>query len=105
MSTSESVSDSTFLVSTRKGLFVVDGAGAAARIAATAFLGDNVALAMTDRRDGAWTGGLDPGHSGAKRPRATTPAPTGPGSAPPPIPPNPEALAKKAWGGRHPRGP
>ena len=43
---------SMLLVSTRKGLFVVEGEGADARIARAAFVGDNVTLAMVDRRDG-----------------------------------------------------
>jgi photosystem II stability/assembly factor-like uncharacterized protein len=53
-------------VATRKGLFVVEGAGSAARITAEHFLGDNVALTLTDPRDGMWYAVLDHGHFGVK---------------------------------------
>ena len=56
----------TLLVSTRKGLFTVTGRGAAARITGAAFVGDNVTLALADRRDGAWYAALDHGHFGVK---------------------------------------
>jgi hypothetical protein len=59
------------LVSTRKGLFVLeDGAGGWC-IAHTAFLGDNVTLAMVDARDGSWYAALDLGHFGVKLHRST----------------------------------
>lgn len=64
------------LVSTRKGLFVLGrvdagpGNGAWA-IEREAFLGDNVALAMADPRDGSWYAALDLGHFGAKLQRST----------------------------------
>lgn len=54
-----------FLVSTRKGLFTVHG-GAGWRIAETAFLGDNVTLALHDRRSGYQYAALDHGHFGVK---------------------------------------
>ena len=53
-------------VGTRKGLFVVDGAGAAARVVGEHFVGDNVVLTLVDRRDGAWYAVLDHGHFGVK---------------------------------------
>ncbi|MBW3550948.1 MAG: exo-alpha-sialidase [Proteobacteria bacterium] len=63
------------LVSTRKGLFVleraVDGHCGDWRIASTAFLGDNVALAMADQRDSSWYAVLDLGHFGNKLQRST----------------------------------
>lgn len=60
----------TVLVSTRKGLFVLERGDAGWRIARTAFLGDNVALALADARDGAWYAVLDLGHFGNKLQRS-----------------------------------
>jgi ligand-binding sensor domain-containing protein len=54
------------LVSTRKGLFVLERARGAWQVACHAFLGDNVALALADPRDGRWYAALDLGHFGAK---------------------------------------
>ena len=56
----------TLLVSTRKGLFVLEREGAGWRIAATHFLGDRVSVALADPRDGAWYAAMDLGHFGAK---------------------------------------
>ncbi|KAB8176403.1 exo-alpha-sialidase [Lysobacter maris] len=57
----------TLLVSTRKGLFVLErGVEAPWRIARTAFLGDNVTLTAADPRDGSWYAVLDLGHFGTK---------------------------------------
>jgi hypothetical protein len=56
----------TLLVSTRKGLFVVERARGEWSIAQTAFLGDNVALTSIDARDGSWYAVLDLGHFGSK---------------------------------------
>lgn len=65
----------TLLVSTRKGLFVLErggnGAGGAWRIARNAFLGSNIALALADPRDGSWYAVLDLGHFGNKLQRST----------------------------------
>ncbi|HZP65629.1 MAG TPA: exo-alpha-sialidase [Rudaea sp.] len=61
---------STLLVSTRKGLFVLARDGVAWRVASSAFLGDNVALALADPRDGAWYAVLDLGHFGNKLQRS-----------------------------------
>lgn len=70
----------TLLVSTRKGLFVLErnnkhGNGARGdgtwQVARKAFLGDNVALALADPRDGSWYAALDLGHFGAKLQRST----------------------------------
>ena len=60
-----------WLVSTRKGLFALERENGAWRIAHSAFLGDNVALAMADPRDGSWYAALDLGHFGAKLQRST----------------------------------
>jgi photosystem II stability/assembly factor-like uncharacterized protein len=54
------------LVSTRKGLFVLQREAEAWRIAQEAFLGDNVAVTLADPRDGSWYAALDLGHFGGK---------------------------------------
>jgi len=54
------------LVSTRKGLFTVERRNSAWSITAAHFLGDNVTLAMADRRDGVRYAALDHGHFGVK---------------------------------------
>lgn len=61
----------TLLVSTRKGLFALERGNGAWRVGTTAFLGDNVALALADPRDGSWVAALDLGHFGAKLHRST----------------------------------
>jgi hypothetical protein len=60
----------TLLVSTRKGLFVLARADGGWRIERRAFLGDNVALALADARDGSWYAVLDLGHFGNKLQRS-----------------------------------
>ncbi len=59
------------LVSSRKGLFVLERGGDRWEIARTAFLGDNVCLSQVDPRDGSWYAALDLGHFGAKLHRST----------------------------------
>jgi hypothetical protein len=54
------------LVSTRKGLFTVERGADQWAITAVDFLGDNVTLTFTDRRDGTTYAALDHGHFGAK---------------------------------------
>lgn len=61
----------TLLVSTRKGLFTVERAGAVWNIAKAEFLGDNVSLAFADPRDGRRYAALDHGHFGVKMHRST----------------------------------
>lgn len=61
----------TLLVSTRKGLFVVDRGTGDWRVRDVHFLGDRVALALADPRDGSWYAALDLGHFGAKLHRST----------------------------------
>lgn len=61
----------TLLVSTRKGLFVLERKAKTWRIAQRAFLGDNIALSMVDPRDGSWYAVLDLGHFGNKLQRST----------------------------------
>ena len=54
------------LVSTRKGLFDVNRANGGWTIAGSAFLGDNVTLALPDPRDGTDYAALNHGHFGVK---------------------------------------
>jgi hypothetical protein len=56
----------TVMVSTRKGLFEVKKKAKGWEIAASAFLGDNVTLAMHDGRDGTSYAALNHGHFGVK---------------------------------------
>jgi photosystem II stability/assembly factor-like uncharacterized protein len=87
------------LVSTRKGLFVVEGSGADARIAGTAFLGDNATMAFVDRRDGTWYAVLDHGHFGVKLHRSEDAGASWAEIATPAYPPKPEGLVDKdMWG-------
>ncbi len=65
------MSDSLLHVGTRKGLFVVEGAGADASVVDAHFVGDNVNLTLTDGRDGTWYAVLDHGHFGTKLHRST----------------------------------
>jgi hypothetical protein len=60
----------TILVSTRKGLFVLERGVQPWSVKQTAFLGDNVALSLADPRDGAWYAVLDLGHFGNKLQRS-----------------------------------
>ena len=59
------------LVSTRKGLFVLDRPASGWRITHSSFLGDNVTLALADPRDGSWYAALNLGHFGVKLRRST----------------------------------
>lgn len=56
----------TLLVASRKGLFVMCGAGAQWAISAHHFAGDPVTQVMTDPRTGHWYAALRLGHFGAK---------------------------------------
>ena len=56
----------TLLVSTRKGLFEVRRHSSGWTVQRASFVGDNVTLALADRRDGCWYAALDHGHFGAK---------------------------------------
>ena len=58
------------LVSTRKGLFDISRTGKGWTIHKTAFLGDNVTLAIADPRDGSWYAALNLGHFGVKLQRS-----------------------------------
>ena len=91
------------LISTRKGLFTVTRkSGAVApgnwAIAQADFLGDNVSLALRDKRDGRMYAALDHGHFGVKMHRSTAsgweelPAPA--------YPPKPDDLVENDMWGR-----
>ncbi len=86
------------LVSTRKGLFHVtrDVVGWAVR--AVDFMGDNVTLTLTDRRDGSHYAALDHGHFGVKLHRHT--AAGWREIATPAYPPKPEGLEENDMWGR-----
>jgi len=60
----------TIVVATRKGLFIVERNADGWGIAATAFLGDNVSVTLSDERDGALYAALDHGHFGGKMQRS-----------------------------------
>ncbi len=85
----------TLLIATRKGLFVVERAGATWRIARTAFLSDPVTMALVDRRDGTWYAGLDHGHFGVKMHRSSDRGETWTEIAAPAYPPKPEGVEDK----------
>ena len=88
----------TLLVSTRKGLFTVARRGAGWEIEKTDFLGDNVTLTLTDRRDGRHYAALDHGHFGVKLHRSTS---SGWEEIPAPVyPPKPEGLVENDMWGR-----
>jgi hypothetical protein len=61
----------TLLVSTRKGLFTVSRTAGCWDIAHGDFLGDNVSITLTDKRDGRHYVALDHGHFGVKLHRST----------------------------------
>ncbi len=86
-------------VATRKGLFVITGAGADARVSDAHFVGDNVALTATDPRDGAWYAVLDHGHFGIKLHRSDDHGSTWDEIAVPAYPPKPDGFVDiDMWG-------
>lgn len=86
------------LVSTRKGLFTVARNAGQWKIAGVEFLGDNVTLTLTDRRDGRRYAALDHGHFGVKLHRST---PTGwEEIAVPAYPPKPDGYEENDMWGR-----
>jgi hypothetical protein len=86
------------LVSTRKGLFRLARGAGGWEIVGVDFLGDNVSMAMADRRDGRLYAALDHGHFGVKMHRSSgdgweeMPAPA--------YPPKPEGLEENDMWGR-----
>ena len=88
----------TLLVSTRKGLFTVSRQMGQWEITDVDFLGDNVSITLTDRRDGRHYAALDHGHFGAKLHRSTA---TGwEEIAVPTYPPKPEDYEENDMWGR-----
>ena len=86
------------LVSTRKGLFTVERGKAGWDVGDGAFLGDNVTLALHDRRDGSNYAALNHGHFGVKLHRKETGG-TWEEIAAPAYPPKPEGLVDlDGWG-------
>jgi hypothetical protein len=86
------------LVSSRKGLFNVHRGRSGWEIAGVDFLGDNVSLALADRRDGRRYAALDHGHFGVKLHRSATDG-TFEEIAAPIYPPKPEGyLENDMWG-------
>lgn len=93
------MSEPRWHVSTRKGLFVVEGSGSAARITDAHFVGDTVALAHVDQRDGTWYAALDHGHFGVKLHRSADEGATWTEIAVPAYPPKPEGFVDiDMWG-------
>jgi hypothetical protein len=93
------MTDSLVHVSTRKGLFVIDGRGADAQVVASHFVGDNVTLTLADRRDDTWYAVLDHGHFGVKLQRSTDRGNTWDEIAVPEYPAKPEGFVDiDMWG-------
>ena len=87
------------LISTRKGLFTVArGPAGSGRSTGVDFLGDNVTLTLTDRRDGRIYAALDHGHFGVKLHRST--ANGWEEIATPAYPPKPEGYEEHDMWGR-----
>lgn len=93
------MSDS-IIVSTRKGLFVFERGTSGWSITRTAFIGDNVTLALPDARDGTWYAALDHGHFGVKLHRSEDRGETWKEIAAPKYPDKPEGDEDKTPGGR-----
>ncbi|MFI5382288.1 MAG: WD40/YVTN/BNR-like repeat-containing protein, partial [Tepidisphaerales bacterium] len=87
----------TLFVATRKGLFRIGRSRGQWTIDQVDFLGDNVTLTLTDRRDGRTYAALDHGHFGVKLHRSTA---TGwEEISAPTYPPKPEGLEDNdMWG-------
>jgi len=88
----------TLLVSTRKGLFTLTRGARQWGIGTVDFLGDNVSIALADRRDGTRYAALDLGHFGVKLHRST--ADGWEEIAAPAYPPKPEGYEEKDFWGR-----
>jgi hypothetical protein len=88
----------TILVSTRKGLFWIRRGPSGWMIDQADFLGDNVTLTLTDRRDGHHYAALDHGHFGVKLHRSTSAG--WEEVAAPTYPPKPDGLVENDMWGR-----
>ena len=86
-------------VATRKGLFLIEGAGTEANVSDAHFVGDNVALTLYDNRDGAMYAVLDHGHFGIKLHRSDDRGANWVELAVPEYPPKPDGLVEvDMWG-------
>jgi photosystem II stability/assembly factor-like uncharacterized protein len=93
------MTDSMLQVATRKGLFVVAGGGAEARVVGEHFVGDTVVLSLVDRRDGTWYAVLDHGHFGVKLHRSDDRGATWDEVSVPEYPPKPDGFVDiDMWG-------
>lgn len=88
------------LVSTRKGLFWVVRRNGKWAVDRGDFLGDNVTLTLSDRRDGRHYAALDHGHFGVKVHRSTAGGDGWEEIATPVYPPKPEGLVENDMWGR-----
>lgn len=77
------------LAGTRKGLFVIRGAGSQWQIEAPHFAGEPVSQVLVDRRDHAWYAALRLGHFGVKMHRSTDAGASWQEIAAPAFPPKP----------------
>ena len=93
------MSNHSLLISTRKGLFVAEPAGAGYKLERGHFVGDNLSLAMVDPRDGAWYAALDHGHFGVKLHRSDDRGGTWTEIAVPVYPTQPEGEVQKNFFG------
>lgn len=92
-------SNDRLLVSTRKGLFILERKGSRWNIQPPHFLGDPVSGALYDRRDGTLYAALNLGHFGCKLRRSTDLGNTWEEVAAPAYPPQPESAKdeKSPW--------
>ena len=90
----------TLLISTRKGLFTVEGAAGKWRVTRSSFIGDNVTLAVSDPRDSQWYAALDHGHFGVKLHRSDNRGESWQEIAAPSYPTKPENLQDTMGDGR-----
>ena len=81
----------TLLVASRKGLFVLRGAGAQWKITAHHFAGDPVTQVLSDPRNGDWYAALRLGHFGAKLHKSTDQGASWTQVTSPAFPPKPQS--------------
>ncbi len=82
-----------FFVATRKGLFTIERGGGGWAVTGVHFLGDNVTLVLSDRRDGRVYAALDHGHFGVKLHRSDDGGRQWKEAAAPAYPPKPDGVA------------
>lgn len=91
---------SRIFVATKKGLFTAEqGTGGRWAITKTAFLGDNLPMVLSDRRDGSAYVAIEHGHFGTKMHRSRDGGQTWEECAVPAYPPQPEGQEERdIWG-------